>query len=475
MMRSLLSASLLASLLACSAQKPEAQRRLAAATRPPAPAAQVAGLSNIQRTMRLLSTSTKAQRNTVRILFYGQSITESAWSRRLEQKLRARFPDADLQVENRALGGFAAQLLIKSAETDLYPYYPDLVIFHVFGAHDRYEEIMRRIRARTTAEILHQTDHIVDEAELSEVQDPAQLAPKPEVWSAFMNHAFLPSMVARYQTALCDQRSAWKQYLAAARLKIGTLLSDGVHLNAAGDVLMSDLVDSCLKVSSEPSPAEAWVTTYEVGKDLQFERDTLALTFEGNRVDVLTAADAHATDRVSVRIDGRPPSAWPELYAFTRAQAAPCGKWPPLFDLGADAPRLLEDWTLHLRALDGGVYAFEARGTKTGPDGAGRTDQRFVSRSGRLVIEPDDWNVAYALELGGTKEAPAALDIHFRVDPHFTDGFAGAPHDPAVERAITVAAGLTSGRHTLTLTSTGGTSPVIAVRVYRPPLSSPSE
>ena len=33
---------------------------------------------NIQRTMRLLATSTPEQRNTVRILFYGQSITEQA-------------------------------------------------------------------------------------------------------------------------------------------------------------------------------------------------------------------------------------------------------------------------------------------------------------------------------------------------------------------------------------------------------------
>jgi hypothetical protein len=290
-----------------------------------------------------------------------------------------------------------------------------------------------------------------------------------------MNHVFLPSMVARHQTALCDQRSAWKQYLTDTRLPIAALLSDGVHLNAAGDVLMSDLVDSCLRVAPDPSPAEAWVTTYEVGKDVHFERGALQLGFEGNRVDVLTAADAHPSDRVSVRIDDRPPSSWPELYAFTRAQSAPCGKWPPVFDLGADAPRVLEDWTLKLRAIGGGVYTFEAHGTKTGADGAGRTDQRFVSHSRRLVIEPDDWNVAYALELGGTKEAPAELDVHFRVAPHFTDSFAGAPHEPAGERAVTVAQGLPSGRHTLTLTSTGGTPPVIAVRVYRPPLSSPSE
>ena len=64
---------------------------------------------NIQRTMRLLATSTAEKRNTVRILFYGQSITEQKWAKRVEEDLRRRFPHANLLVENRALGGFASQ------------------------------------------------------------------------------------------------------------------------------------------------------------------------------------------------------------------------------------------------------------------------------------------------------------------------------------------------------------------------------
>ena len=77
---------------------------------------------NIQRTMRLLATSTPEHRNTVRILFYGQSITEQGWSRLVEEDLRKRFPHANLIIENRALGGFSSQLLVKTAETDLYPF-----------------------------------------------------------------------------------------------------------------------------------------------------------------------------------------------------------------------------------------------------------------------------------------------------------------------------------------------------------------
>ena len=66
------------------------------------------------------------------------------------------------------LGGFASQLLVKTAETDLYPFQPDLLIFHVYGAHDKYEDIIRRTRERTTAEILLQNDHVTKPEDFTE-------------------------------------------------------------------------------------------------------------------------------------------------------------------------------------------------------------------------------------------------------------------------------------------------------------------
>src|SRR3954469_17586099 len=144
----------------------------------------------IQRTLRLLATSTPAHRNTVKVLFYGQSITEQRWSQQVADYLKRQFPNANLIIENRAIGGFASQLLVKTAETDLYPFYPDLLIFHVYGSHLEYENIIRRVRERTTAEILIQTDHITKDDQLGEETDPSKLTPKS--WDAFMNHSFLP-------------------------------------------------------------------------------------------------------------------------------------------------------------------------------------------------------------------------------------------------------------------------------------------
>ena len=110
--------------------------------------------------MTLLATSTPDHHNAVRILFYGQSITEQDWSRQVADDLRRRFPNADLQIENRAIGGFADQLLRRPAEHDLYPFYPDLLIFHVYGGNQEYEEIIRNVRTRTAAEVLMQLDHV---------------------------------------------------------------------------------------------------------------------------------------------------------------------------------------------------------------------------------------------------------------------------------------------------------------------------
>ncbi len=58
------------------------------------------------------------------VLFCGQSITEQEWSKQVAGDLRRRFPHADLEIENRAIGGFASQrwkVLPMFADTYLSP------------------------------------------------------------------------------------------------------------------------------------------------------------------------------------------------------------------------------------------------------------------------------------------------------------------------------------------------------------------
>lgn len=167
-------------------------------THPPVPVAQDHdrfGLG-IQRTMTLLATSTPKHRNTVRVLFYGQSITAQDWTKQVSDWLRKTYPNANLIIENRAIGGHSSQLLWRTAEADLYPFQPDLLIFHVYGSHIDYETIIRNVRQRTTADVLLQTDHITKPEELA--APATQPTPTMANWSAWWNQLFLPRRGARH-------------------------------------------------------------------------------------------------------------------------------------------------------------------------------------------------------------------------------------------------------------------------------------
>ena len=373
-------------------------------------------------------------------------------------------------IENRAIGGHSSQLLWRTAEADLYPFQPDLLIFHVYGSHIDYEKIIRRVLQRTTAEVLLQTDHITKPEELV---DPAtQPAPTMKDWSAWWNVFFLPDLVKRLvHVELLDQRTLWRQYLNENHLAPTQLLKDGVHLNDWGCYVMAQLVEQHLVY--HPEAAKTWSSRVTDLKP-QWKGDRLEMEFTGNRVDLLPLA-TDTGRKVRVLIDGKSPSAIPELYGVTRVSPWPATSWPLILRTTAQKPLQLEDWTVsfHNASEDGKSFAFDVVGSKTGPDGGGRNDVPFVSNSGRVAIEPDDWNLAYCKAV--FKSAiPPDLKATWSVVPHFEDEptFPTAG-DPSLEPVVTVAQGLTNGPHRLVLEREPGASAQLkAIRVYRPALAS---
>jgi hypothetical protein len=113
----------------------------------------------IQRTMHLLASSTQEKKNTVKILVYGQSISEQSWWLEVKRDISGRFPNAHITMENKSIGGFSSSILVKTVEMDVSSFYPDLVLFHVYGDQTNYEAIIKTIRSRTAAEVVLQTDH----------------------------------------------------------------------------------------------------------------------------------------------------------------------------------------------------------------------------------------------------------------------------------------------------------------------------
>ncbi len=419
----------------------------------------------IQRTMTLLATSTPAHPNTVRVLFYGQSITEQDWSRQVADWLRHQYPSANLIIENRAIGGHSSQLLWRTAEADLYPFQPDLLIFHVYGSHLDYEKIIRRVLERTTSEVLLQSDHITKPEELA---DPAtQPTPTMKDWSAWWNVFFLPDLVKRLgHIELLDQRLLWRQYLNQNHLAPSQLLRDGVHLNDWGCYVMAQLVEQHFVY--HPEAPKTWASMVKDFKP-QWKGNRLEMDFTGNRVDLLPL-DLDAGKKVRVLIDGKAPSAIPELYGVTRVSPWPGTSWPLILRTTAKTPLQLEDWQVnfHNASEDGKSFTFDVVGSKTGPDGGGRNDVAFVSNSGRVAIEPEDWNLAYCKAVFKSS-IPADLKATWSVVPHFMD----EPTLPSAgEKPATVAQGLPNGTHHLVLEREPGSSAQLkSIRIYRPPLS----
>ncbi len=396
--------------------------------------------AGLQRTMTLLATSTAQKRNSVRILFYGQSITEQEWTKTAADDLRRRFPHADLDIRNRAIGGWASQLLIRPAEHDLYPFYPDLLIFYVYGDHTKYDEIIRQTRTRTAAEVLMLTEHV---------------AVGDQKWSETMSTRLLPEIARKYGAELADIRTPWKAYLEANHLDAQKLLKDQVHLNDHGNFLMAELVKRHLRYDPK-LPAE------ETVKDVApaWKDGLLRLEFDGNRVDAVVDGPPGAS--AVVRVDGKAP----ETYAFTRPNDVPGWVWVTgvLARVDGEKPRVAEDWTLKLTAWKGPKdFTYTVAGSKTGPDGEGSSAARFVSTSGRVVIDPKDFYFENC-----RKTFAPGFEIKWSCLPLFADPFVVPPRrGPGLETSTTLVHGLPNGKHVLELRASKPL-PIKLLRVYRP-------
>ena len=211
---------------------------------------------------------------------------------------------------------------------------------------------------------------------------------------------------------------------------------------------------------------------YEVGKDLRWDHGKLKLTFSGNRV-VALAAPGPGRARLRYSIDGvQKPSEHPECYTFTRPSGTPKIGWPAIKKITWRRPPRLESWEATCRDFneDHTEFTFSVEGSKTGFDGTGHAGETFVSNSGRIVIEPQDWVFEFDRRVGNVP-APDGFKVRWNVELMGTDTYT-APQvtDPAREYPTVLASDLQNAEHTLKLIAEDGREPAIeAIVVHRPP------
>jgi hypothetical protein len=422
---------------------------------------------HIQRTMRLLATSTPDDRKAVSILFYGQSITGTRYSSVVEKWLREEFPHADLQVVNRALGGYSSQKLWRPAENDLYPFYPDLLIFHVYGERERYEQIIAETRRRTAAEVMLVGNHWK--------RNQAEDGKLPAQADTNEGEEFLQELAEKYDCEFVPVYQQWYDYLAEHDLLPRDLVKDNVHLNEHGKWLEAQLIQRQMVYRPELDMApDDLVTDLRIGDDVEWETGRIELEFEGNRVDLVSrtrVGTANGT-ALQVRVDGRRPSEFPQLYAHTRTTSlVKPHEWPVVARVDFESMPVVERWRAEILSVDRETpeVRYKVTGSVTGEDGEGTSREDFVSRSGRVRIGAVDWEIYENRQ----KSYEPGMAFYWECVPMHVDVYRPPiTLDDLRESTVTLFQGLPNGQHRLELTVEGGAvpPPVCCIRVYRPAL-----
>jgi hypothetical protein len=419
------------------------------------------------RTMHLLHFSAPEHRNIVRILVYGQSISEQKWWLEVKRAVKERFPNADIIMENKAIGGFSTQYLFKTVEMDVGVFYPDLVLLHIYGNNNDYEKVLRTIRSRTSAEVAIMTDHYTGENR----------------WSDTMSYHILPALAEKYKCDIINIRDPWKRYLKDNNLEAKALLRDEVHLNDFGNYLMAELVKPlfCYKSSFGADPFGLLsAITKESG--MLFHGDTIFLPFSGNRADIIFDTSGFLPDdSLEVLLDGKVPSSYQGTYYLTRPSNSKGDSWPwrlpAMIRIAHTNPWIDEDWTCVFTHANPPYrnFRFKVYGSITGYDGHRKATRDFVSKSGRVIIKKGDaedggdWhlNRSYRVLKTVVNSGDSVNWKTFSISTDFIKPVVGEGQDTLTE--VILFQGVPNTGHTLSITGDKqALSAIKEVLIYRP-------
>ncbi len=427
----------------------------------------------VQRSSALISASSSRKAYPVRVLIYGQSISQQKWAWDTLKNLGKWHPGVAFIGEMRAISAFSSDYLLQTAEADIYPYRPDIIVFHAYGPYGEgngWEQILRQFRSRTTADIILFGNHPRVDGELNEVTDPASIVGLGENW---VNYVFAPRLAAELGLCFPDNRTAFKRYLTTVGSPVKTILNDTIHFNELGSEIQMAILKSFIGAPRLFPPVDPFnngrVQTHRIGSDgLRWENGRLRLSFVGNRLDAILTAGAPGGCRVEV--DGQAPTSLPSGMGHRRTSfwKGDNGFRPAILRIGFTTKPLLERWVLTVTGENSdnpNDFEFEVSGSLTGWDGSGRSTNVFVSNSGRVLIGPDNWNFVRrpAGQIG--------TQILWESEQRSVDRLGEVPGSASwLEAAVTVINDFSDAAHVVELIADDPLHPppVSALRVYHP-------
>jgi hypothetical protein len=439
-------------------------------------------VQKIARTLSIIRGSTPNDRKVLKVLFYGQSITQSGWHEAVVAHWRQIYPNTVFVVENRALGGFPSQALVRTTEQDIAAFYPDLIIFHVYGDHRDYEKIIRLFRSRTAADIIVQTDHgdvlpdpRCDEGLHLTLSRPAGCAGfiwyHQRMWNDEMSYHKIPALAQKYAIAVEPQRDWWRAYLLRTGTNPSDLLSDEIHPNARGKELIAEFFNQYFDglVSQYNGETAQDVNLLYLAEQERVSGNAI-VHFEGTRLEIVS--DEPLTAWPAITVDGQSPKNLDGCYQVSRASSVvTVPDWPALRRIILMHDHVAENWTAVLSDFspDQKEFTFAVHGSQAGPQGTGRSQETFVSNSRNLEIEPDDWMVERAWQ-----HSKVALHSPFSIYWSVDYVCGGKPEVIDRGKGITefryiLATGLSDTWHSISLRDSGeDLSKIDHLTAYRP-------
>jgi len=428
---------------------------------------QVPDQQKIARSLEIIRTSTPTKHKVLKVLFYGQSITRSGWHNAVVAHWRKRYPNTVFVVENRALGGFAAQYLVRTTEQDIAAFYPDLIIFHVYGDHRAYEKILRMFRSLTAADVILQTDHgdVDPEPPAPVCNEGLQLSLKPqpgcagllwvhqESWHDEMSYHRIPAFGKKYGMAVEPQRNWWREYLLRTHVDPRSLLMpDGLHPNDNGKQLIAEFFNSYFDKLVDQWDGEKGNTVRTITVSASGQTDRMkTVTFQGTRLEMIS--DQEIAVWPSITIDQRSLNDLDGCYQVTRSTPlVSVPDWPALRRITLRHNHTAEDWTATITKItpDQKSIEFAVKASVSGDQGIGNSSTTFVAKSGNLSIDGQDWMFAAGYELNKIPlEVPT--EVHWSVHdicsgrPEVIDTGGGN-----MQYRYVLAAGLPNEKHAIT-------------------------
>lgn len=340
-------------------------------------------------------------------------------------------------------------------------------------------------RSLTAADVILQTDHgevlpdppCAEGLQLSEqrMQGCAGvLWVHQRLWHDEMSYHKIPAFGNKYGMAVEPQRTWWRDYLLQRHLDPQALImSDGLHPNEKGNELIAgffnryfdDLVEHWngqteQNVASIPIDAAKQASGAEV------------VRFDGSRLELLSNQPLAVWP--SVKIDQRAPKDIAGCYQVTRSTPlTSVTDWPAVRRITLLHDRTAADWTATITNIsqDQKLVDFTVKSSATGDEGSGNSSGRYVSKSGQLSIDGDDWMFEWGYEL---KHVPLQVpaEVHWSVQnicdgtPEVIDRGNGM-----TQYRYVLGAGLSNGIHTAELSSPpDDLAAAVELRAYKPSL-----